>query len=66
MAWSILAELYPYRYNPATKPIQFLGDALERWRAFPPAARQDVEHQPWKVQRSLDLARARFAQIESR
>lgn len=33
------------------KPIQFLGDALERLREFPAEARQDAGHQLYQVQR---------------
>ncbi|MHB8248689.1 MAG: type II toxin-antitoxin system RelE/ParE family toxin [Acidithiobacillus sp.] len=35
------------------KPIDFLGDALERLREFPLDARRDAGHQLWKLQQGL-------------
>jgi phage-related protein len=34
----------------AVKPVRFLGDSLERLRAFPAGARHDVGYQIWRVQ----------------
>jgi phage-related protein len=45
--------LYQNRYNPAMKPIVFLGDALERMRDFPITARREAGFQLDKVQRGL-------------
>ncbi|MHB1531950.1 hypothetical protein [Acidithiobacillus sp.] len=35
------------------KPIDFLGDALERLREFPLDACRDAGHQLWKLQQGL-------------
>jgi phage-related protein len=46
-----VARVYPYQYNNVSKPLRFLGDSLDRLRAFPIDARHDAGYQLEKVQR---------------
>ena len=46
-------QVYRKRYNITVKAIAFLGDALERIKSFPVAARRAIGFQLDKVQRGL-------------
>jgi phage-related protein len=48
---SQVAEIYPFQYSHAMKPIAFLGNSLECLREFPEDARQDAGYALDQVQR---------------
>ena len=47
-------KLYQFRYNCTTRPVIFVGDALDRLRDFPEDARRSVGFQIDRLQRGLD------------
>jgi phage-related protein len=46
-----VADIYPFQYSCAMKPICFLGNSLECLREFPQDARQDAGYALDQVQR---------------
>lgn len=41
-------------YNPATKPVEFLGDSLDAMKSFPRPVRREAGFQLDRVQRGFD------------